>query len=186
MQILLSLAAAAPAGFNPYLAAILVGMGSRAGWIILTEPFGFLGSNLALGILVALLTLDIYMDKGAVLGSVNDTIGHVMRPVAGAIIFAGTNTVLTNDYLAVSLIIGAVAAGLVHLFKRASRKTWMLSSSGLVYPAISAGEDLITVVVVLLAMFAPVAALILLLFVLAGMSLLLAWVRRGKQQRAAR
>lgn len=174
LQILTSVGAAAPAGFNAYFALILVWVGSRAGWITLTSPFDFLASTPALFVLLFLLTVEIFIDKSPSLASANDAIGTVIRPVAGALIFASTNHVITDANIVVSLVLGAAAAWGVHYFKRTSRRVWNVSSSGIAGPFASVMEDFVAGIVVILAMLAPIAGIVLLILVLgASMALML-------------
>ncbi len=179
LQVLTSLCAAAPAGLNAYLALLLVGLGARAHWIALTPPFDFIQSAPALIALVILLTFEIFADKRPALDSANDAAGTVLRPVAGAIIFAATNSVLTSSNLVLSLLLGAAAAGLLHLYKKTTRPVWSVYTSGLANPIVSVLEDMLAGVVVVLAMLAPVAALVLLLLATVPSYLVLMRMRRA-------
>lgn len=182
-QVLMSFGVAAPAGFNAYLALLLVGLGGRLGWIELTPPYTFLQSGVALGVLVVLLTVEIVVDKVPALDSVNDIVGAVVRPAAGALLFAGTNQVITGDAPVLSWLLGAGAAGALHAFKATTRPVWTLSTGGLANPVVSVFEDLATGAIVLLAIFQPVLAILVLLIVLGLASALVARLRRMARER---
>jgi uncharacterized membrane protein len=62
-QILTSLGVAAPAGFNAYLALLLVGLGGRIGWIDLASPYDALQGTAALALMAVLLTVEVIADK---------------------------------------------------------------------------------------------------------------------------
>ncbi len=175
-QILTSLGAAAPAGFNAYLSLLLVGIGGRVGWVNLASPYDLLQSNTALGLLTVLLTIELVADKIPALDSVNDIVGTVVRPVAGAMLFAGTSGEM-NQLLA--LLLGGSAAGALHAFKAGTRPVWTLSTGGLANPVVSVFEDLVAGATVVLAMLVPFIGILVLLIVMGLVTWLLLRLRRG-------
>lgn len=179
LQLLTSLGVAAPAGFNAYLAMLLVGLGARADWVTLNPPYDFLQSNTALAVLAVLVTIEVVADKVPALDSLNDLVGTVVRPVSGALLFAGTNQIITDELPLLSLLAGGAAAGSLHAFKAGTRPVWTVSTGGLANPVVSVFEDLVAGTTVVLAMLAPILALIVLLIVLAVAGLLLYQLRRG-------
>lgn len=163
-QILASLAVSAPAGFNAYLALLLVGIGGRVGWISLAAPYDVLQTTAALGVLVVLVTVETVADKVPALDSVNDIVGTAVRPAAGAVLFAGTNHALTDSAPLASLVLGALGAASLHAFKATTRPVWTASTGGLANPVVSVFEDLIVGATVVTGMFSwPVALAILVL-----------------------
>ncbi|MEJ7654337.1 MAG: DUF4126 domain-containing protein [Chloroflexia bacterium] len=108
-QILMSFGIAAPAGFNAYLALLLVGLGDRFNWISLQSPYDVLQSTPVLVGLGVLLSVEVVADKIPALDSLNDIVGTLVRPASGAFLFAG-NTVLTDSSL--SFILGGLAGTL--------------------------------------------------------------------------
>ena len=185
-QILASLGVAAPAGFNAYLSLLLVGFGGRAGWIELASPYDTLQSPGALAVLVILLTVEVIADKIPALDSLNDVVGTLVRPAAGAVLFAGGNQVITEPMPWLSLLLGAGAAGGLHAFKAGTRPVWTLSTGGLANPVVSVFEDLMAGTTVILAMFVPVLAVLVLLVVLGLTVALLVRLRRSVRRSGGR
>ena len=183
LQLLTSLGVSAPAGFNAYLALLLVGFGGRVGWIHLAEPYSALQSIPVLIALLVLLTIEIVADKIPALDSVNDLVGTVVRPVSGAILFAASNHIITDPAPVVSLALGGLAAGGLHAFKAGTRPVWTASTAGLANPVVSVFEDLFVGTEVILGMLAPVLALIVLLLMLGLVGYLLLRLRRGVRRR---
>ena len=179
LQLLTGLGVSAPAGFNAYLALLLVGIGGRLGWVNLSSPYDVLQGNTALGVLVVLLTVEIVADKIPALDSVNDVVGAVVRPASGAVLFAGTNSVVTDELPLLSLLIGGAAAGGLHAFKAGARPVWTVSTGGLANPVVSVFEDLAAGATVVLSMLAPVVGVLVLLLVLGLASVLLVRLRRA-------
>lgn len=179
LQLLTSLGVAAPAGFNAYLAMLLVGLGARADWVTLNSPYDFLQSNTALAVLAILVTIEVVADKVPALDSLNDLVGAVVRPVSGALLFAGTNQIITDELPLLSLLAGGAAAGSLHAFKAGTRPVWTVSTGGLANPVVSVFEDLVAGTTVVLAMLAPILAVIVLLIVLAVTGVLLYQLKRG-------
>lgn len=184
-QLLTSLAVAAPAGFNAYLALLLVGLGSRFGWVQLVPPYDVLGNGWALGILLVLLTIEVVADKIPALDSLNDVIGTLVRPASGAVLFAGTNPQMTDTSPVLSLLIGGAAAGSFHALKAGSRPIWTASTGGLANPVVSVFEDLFVGATVVLAMLAPFIAISVILLTLLVLALALLKLR-GMVRRHAR
>lgn len=185
-QLLTSLGVSAPAGFNAYLALLLVGLGNRAGWVQLTSPYDILASTPALILLTVLLSVELVADKIPALDSVNDAVGTVVRPLSGAVLFAGTNQVLTGDMPWASLLLGGGAAGALHAFKAMTRPVWTVTTGGMANPVVSFIEDLIAGATVVTAFFAPAIALLFLLILLGLTSTLLLRLRRAVRGRTGR
>lgn len=182
-QVLTSLGVSAPAGFNAYLALLLVGLGGYFDWIDLTAPYDFLQKPVVLVGLTLLLTIEIVADKIPALDSLNDLIGTLVRPASGAILFAGSNHAITDPAPLASLVIGGLAAGGFHAFKAGTRPIWTVSTGGLANPAVSVFEDLLVVTSVILAMLAPVLAILFLILVMAVTTYYVLRLRRGGRRR---
>lgn len=185
LQLLTSLGVAAPAGFNAYLALLLVGLGARANWVTLNAPYDFLQNTTVLAILAVLLTVEIVADKVPAMDNINDLVGTVVRPVSGALLFAGTNQIITDELPLLSLLAGGAAAGGLHAFKAGTRPVWTVSTAGMANPVVSVFEDLVVGSTVILAMLAPVVAIVVLLIVLGLAGLFLSRLRSGLRARAS-
>ncbi len=183
-QILMSFGIAAPAGFNAYLALLLVGLGDRFNWISLQSPYDVLQSTPVLVGLGVLLSVEVVADKIPALDSLNDIVGTLVRPASGAFLFAAGNTVLTDSSPVLSFILGGVSAGTLHAFKAGTRPIWTATTGGLANPVVSVFEDLFVGTVVILGMLVPVVAVLVLLTVLAFAVLMVLRLRRGYSRRA--
>ncbi len=181
--LLTSLTVSAPAGFNAYLALLLVGFGDRVGWITLSAPYDALSSTPALVILVVMLTVEIVADKVPAVDSVNDLIGTVVRPASGAAIFAGTNQSLTETAPVAALLLGALGAGGLHAFKAGTRPIWTASTGGLANPVVSIFEDLFVGATVVLGMLAAPVGIAVLLITLILLVYGVIRLRRGVRRR---
>ncbi len=179
VPLLTSLGVSAPAGWNAYLALLLVGLGGRFGWVTLSSPYDVLQRPLALVILTVLLTIEVVIDKIPALDSVNDLVGTLVRPVAGAILFAATAPGDSARAEIAALLSGALAAGSFHTFKAGTRPVWTASTAGLANPVVSVFEDIAVGATVVLAMLVPVLAMLVLLAILALTVFILLRLRRG-------
>ena len=183
IQILTSLGISSPAGFNAYLALLLVGLGGKFGWITLNSPYDLLQSPGVLVGLAVLLTIEVVADKVPALDSLNDIVGTLVRPASGAILFAAGNEVITDPAPVVSYILGGLAAGGLHAFKAGTRPVWTATTGGLANPVVSVFEDLFVGAVVILGMLVPVLAVLVLVLLLGLASYLILRMRRGLRRR---
>ncbi|MBI4769989.1 MAG: DUF4126 domain-containing protein [Chloroflexi bacterium] len=80
----------ASAGLNAYLPLLIVALTARyTDWFQLSPPFDALKSPWAIGVLVVLLIVETVADKVPAVNHLNDLIQTVVRPTAGAVLFAG-------------------------------------------------------------------------------------------------
>lgn len=166
-EILQGLLLAAPAGLNAYLPLLLVAIGARLGWIQLAEPLTPLSSDIAIGVLAALLLVEVLVDKVPGADHVNDVIGTIVRPAAGVVLFAANGNGIVSLHPVLAIVIGIVAAGSVHAVKATARPVVNVSTAGIGAPVVSIVEDVLAFVVALLALLVPVIAALVLLVALA-------------------
>ncbi|MEE8391200.1 MAG: DUF4126 domain-containing protein, partial [Anaerolineae bacterium] len=184
-QAFLSLATAfglsTAAGLNAYIPLLVVALLARLTPLVtLNEPWDALSSWWVIGTLAVLLVVEILVDKVPVVDTVNDVIQTFIRPTAGAVLFASTtNTIGVHPVLAA--ICGVILAGGVHAVKAGGRPVVAAMTAGVGNPIISTIEDVISLVMSVLAIVAPylIAALVL----IAG-SLITWWYVRRRQRRA--
>jgi hypothetical protein len=131
---------------------------------------------------VVLLIVEIVADKIPAVDHVNDVIQTVVRPTAGAILFASNSNAISNVHPAVALVCGVLLAGSVHATKATIRPVVTVSTGGLGNPVVSTFEDILAAVVSILAILVPVLTFIALVvfFVLA-----FRWWRRRRATKAA-
>jgi hypothetical protein len=135
-----------------------------------------------IGVLVVLLIIELIADKVPVVDHANDVIQTVIRPAAGAILFAGTNNVISDIHPVFAMALGIVAAGGVHAGKATFRPVVTATTGGLGNPVVSVVEDIVAFVVSVMSILLPI--LTFLLMALSGV-LIWRWWRRRKQARQA-
>lgn len=194
MEILTATGLSSAAGLNAYIPLLIMGaLDKFTSWVNLPPAWNWLSSWWSLGILAVLLVVEVVADKIPALDSVNDIVHTFIRPASGGIVFAsgvGAQTVATNDpdsFFAdtsnwLPIVIGLVIALVVHLTKASARPIANVTTAGLATPFISAGEDTASLGISLLAVVAPIIALILVVIVIAFMAWAIVTVRRSLQR----
>ena len=183
-QILTAFGLSASAGLNAYIPLLLIALLARFTNVIsLTPPYDMLTNEWVIGALVVLLAIETLADKIPGVDHVNDFIQTLIRPTAGAILFAANTNVLRDVNPIVPLVAGLVIAGSVHATKATARPVVNVATLGVGAPVISTIEDVLALGTSLLAIFAPFAMLlVLLLFLFVAYKLYSS--RRARQQRS--
>ena len=159
------------AGINAYLPLLSVAISVR--WFhlfTLSKNFTFLTQDGFIIALVILTIVDIIADKIPFVDSIWDSIHTIVRPISGAIVAGATGENSTTLGLPVVLLLGATLAGMSHITKAVTRLSASVSAGGCLTLALSLIEDVVVIVAILLALFAPVimmtfSILFILLFV---------------------
>src|SRR5215813_5905938 len=118
--LLAALGLSSTAGLRAYLPLLALGIASDvkgangAPLIPLQQNFQFLGSPLAIGILLLLVLVEIGADKIPVLDHVNDAVHTLIRPASGALIMAGSQNSLSDASAVIAAIVGAGVALATH------------------------------------------------------------------------
>src|SRR5262245_43558314 len=86
----------ASAGLNAYLPLLIVSVCAKLNVFKLDASFDWLTSWWAIGVLVVLLIIETVADKVPAVDTVNNIINTIIRPVAGAILFAASANVITD------------------------------------------------------------------------------------------
>jgi Domain of unknown function (DUF4126) len=185
---LTGLGLSAAAGLNAYIPLLLVGLLSRfTGAITLPEPYRWIQSGWALGVMTLLLLAEVVLDKVAVVDHVNDLVQTLVRPTVGGVVFAATTAAEQADASSwmqrhqwLGFLLGVLVAGIVHVSKATARPLVNVSTVGVGTPVVSAAEDAASLGMSLVAVFLPVLVVVVLLLVaLAGFAL----VRRARRRR---
>jgi hypothetical protein len=146
------------------------------GWVDFGSPYDNLANPWVLATLCVLLIVEVFADKIPAVDSVNDVIQTVIRPAAGALLMAAS-TGVTDIPPWLGLVAGLLTAGAVHGTKAAIRPVINAGTAGVGAPVVSTGEDVISTVLALVAILAP----ILVLVILAGFGwLVIRWLRRRR------
>jgi uncharacterized membrane protein len=174
----------ASAGLNAYIPLLIVGVIAHyTNWITLTPPYDWLANAWVLIVISLLLIIEMVADKVPAVNHINDIIQTVIRPTAGAILFAASAHVLTNVHPVIAIICGLLVAGSVHVVKSAAiRPAVTATTGGTANVPVSIAEDVIASVVSILSIVVPyLVGVFLVLFVALIIWLLLRRARRKRQ-----
>ena len=180
--ILTSFGLSSSAGLNAYLPLLVVALLSRFTDLIrLNEPFDALESWWTIGVLIVLAAIEFLADKIPVVDTVNDVVQTLIRPIAGAILFAANANAIADIHPVLAMVCGLLIAGTVHVVKTTARPLVTAATAGAGNPVLSSAEDIVS---------AATAFLSVLLPALMGLVLLLAvaiigwWLWRLDRRRA--
>ncbi|MDX1414045.1 MAG: DUF4126 domain-containing protein [Candidatus Promineifilaceae bacterium] len=173
------------AGLNAYIPLLVVALASRFPiedpLLKLSSPYDLLSSWWVIGILVILLVIEMLVDKVPAVDSINDVIQTFVRPAAGAILFAGSTSVISDMNPILAIIAGVLVAGGVHATKTVARPAVTATTAGTGNWAVSIVEDITAFVMSLLAIILPLLAGLLVLAIV----MLIAWffIRRRRRKK---
>jgi hypothetical protein len=172
----------ASAGLNAYLPLLIVGLAGRfTPFIKLSEPYDALTSWWAIGTVAVLLLIEFFADKTPAVNHINDVIQTIIRPVAGAILFAASTSVITEMHPAIAIVLGLLVAGGVHVVKAAAvRPVVTATTGGAANPVVSIVEDIVATVLSILAVVLPILIGALVALFTAWLILML-WRRHTRQ-----
>jgi len=166
----------ASAGLNAYLPLLIVALMARFTDLIhLNAPFDTLTNGWVMGVLAVLLLIETLADKLPVVHTINDAIQTIVRPAAGAILFAASTNVVNGIHPVLALICGILVAGTIHVAKTTARPVLSATTGGVANPVVSTAEDVVSATVSVLSIVVPVLALAL---ILVGFFLILRTLRR--------
>lgn len=182
IDILSSFGLSAASGLNAYLPLLIVGLLGRYTDVIqLGEPWNALENGWVLLVLVVLLAVEMTADKIPAVDTVNDAIQTIVRPTAGAVLFAASNNVVTEISPALALTLGLLMAGSVHAAKATVRPAVTATTGGLGNPVVSVAEDVVAGGLTLVSLLMPVMAAVLMLVVIIVLARLFRGLLRRRQ-----
>lgn len=168
------------AGLNAYLPLLVVAVLARfTDLITLNSPWNTLESWWVIGLLTVLLVIEILADKIPAVDSANDVIQTFVRPIAGAVLFAASAGVIGEAHPILAMICGLLVAGGVHAAKATARPLVTATTAGTMNPVVSTAEDVLSLVVAVLAILAPILGFILFMLVVIW------FIRRWRRRRTA-
>lgn len=174
------------AGLNAYIPMLVLALLARfTGLVELGEPWLALTSWWIIGLLVVLLTLDVLADKIPAVDTVNDVIQTLVRPTAGAIVFASTTQNTINLHPVLAFACGVVLAGGVHLAKSGGRPVVTATTGGVGNPIVSTIEEVVATLVSLAAIIFPYLILAWFFLLILLIYLAVRWRRQRAEARAA-
>lgn len=148
----------ASAGLNAYIPLLTVGVIAHyTDWITLETPWDTLANPWVLIVIGVLLIIEMLADKIPAVNHINDIIQTVVRPAAGAIVFAASAQVITDVHPVLALICGLLVAGGVHVVKAgAVRPAVTATTGGTANVPVSILEDIIAIAMSILAIVLPI------------------------------
>ncbi len=158
MDIFSAFGLSASAGMNAYIPLLIVGLLARyTNTITLSAPWDTLTDPWVLLVLAVLLLIEIVADKIPAVNHFNDALQTIVRPVAGAVVFAASAHVITNVHPVIAMICGLFVAGTVHGVKSlAIRPAVTATTGGVANPIVSPAEDILATVLSIVAILIPV------------------------------
>jgi hypothetical protein len=172
------------AGLNAYIPLLIVALASRfpAGdpLLRLGEPYNLLSNWWIIGLLTLLLLIEITVDKIPAVDTVNDILQTVIRPTAGAILFAASANVITDLSPVIALAAGLLLAGGVHATKGIVRPAVTATTAGTGNWLVSLIEDILAVTMSVMAILLPILVFLFILFIILVVVFI---VRRRRRRR---
>src|SRR5512146_669939 len=146
LGILSAFGLSASAGLNAYIPLLVVALLAKFTTLIkLNEPWNSLTSWWIIGLLVVLSLVEFFADKVPAVNHANDIIQTIIRPAAGAILFAASAKVMTDVSPVLSIAAGILVAGSVHAVKAlAIRPAVTATTAGMGNVPVSIAEDLVS------------------------------------------
>jgi ABC-type Co2+ transport system permease subunit len=184
MDIFTAFGLSASAGLNAYIPLLVVALLSKfTNLINLSAPWDTLESWWVIGLLVILSGVEFFADKFPAVNHANDMVQTVIRPVAGAFLFAASAKIITDVHPVLAMIMGLLVAGTVHTVKSlAIRPAVTATTGGAGNVPVSIAEDIVSTMLSIIAAVIPI--LIGVLMVISG-ALVVWWIwRRINRERA--
>lgn len=173
LALLLGLGLSASTGLNTFLPLLLLAAAAKfeiAG-ITLGEKFEWLSSDVAIIVLIIACVVELVADKIPAVDHFLDTVGTFVRPVAGATAVASVLTDVDPMVAAlVGIMMGAPTSLGFHTLKAGTRVASSAATFGCANPLISIAEDLFSLILTVISIFAPVVVPIVL-----GLFILILW-----------
>lgn len=165
-HILTAFGLSSASGLNAYIPLLIVALTARfTDWIKLSPPFDVLTNGWVIGVLIVLLVIEMIVDKIPAADTLNDIFQTLIRPTAGAILFAASTSVI-NLHPVVAIILGLILAFSVHAVKATARPVVTATTGGLGNMFVSVAEDIVSVIMSLVAIVVPVLIVVFLAFII--------------------
>jgi len=176
------------AGWRVYLCVFAAGLAMRLGWLPLPEhldQLAIIQNPWVIGAAFAGLVLELLADKIAWVDSIWDAVHTAVRPLGGALLALAIIDPQDPAWQLVALLLGGGMALAGHSAKAGARATINMSPEPFSNIAVSTGEDVTTLGLLIAALANPVLAIIVFGLLLVGTILLLvAIVRLRRRARA--
>jgi hypothetical protein len=174
------------AGLSAWLPLFLSALLARLDVVELAAPFDDLTSTTWLVVLAALTAADFVGDKVPVVDHVLHLVGTVAAPVSGALLFVGQTGIETDLSTLAAVVLGGATAGSIHAERTVLRPASTATTGGAANPVLSLGEDIGSLVLVVLAFVLPLLALLLVAALIGAGAVAALRVRRSLRARRER
>lgn len=167
----------ASAGLNAYIPLLIVGVIAHyTDWIKLNPPFDLLANPWILILVSVLLIIEMLADKIPAVNHINDFVQTIIRPAAGAIVFAASAHAITDIHPLLALGCGILIGGSVHVVKSAAvRPALTATTGGTANVPVSIAEDLIATALSILSVVVPILVGV---FIILLVVLIVMWFRK--------
>jgi uncharacterized membrane protein len=197
LETLTGVGLATSAGLNAYIPLLMIGLlGRFTDLINLPSGWNWLENGWVLGIIAALLAVEVVADKIPLVDHANDIVQTVIRPTAGGLAFgaASSSETLTVSNPAqffssnqwVPILAGMAISFVVHGMKATARPLINASTVGLGAPVASTAEDIFSVVMSFVAILFPILIILFVIFLFWMFVLMRRRRKRKKAERLAR
>jgi hypothetical protein len=169
LAVLLGLGLSASTGLNTFLPLLMLSAAAKYGiaGITLNAKFAWLASDTAILILLIATLAEVIADKIPAVDHFLDGIGTFLRPAAGLLAMASVLTGLDPVTAAVvGLIIGSPISLGLHTLKAGTRAASSMTTFGCANPVLSIVEDVVSIGITLVAIFAPILVPLIVLAVI--------------------
>lgn len=182
LNVLSAFGLSASAGLNAYIPLLVVALLARfTNLIELSKPWDVLTSWWTIGVLIVLSLVEFFADKIPAVNHANDAVHSIIRPVAGAIVFAASTQVITEIHPVLAIILGLFISGSVNAVKSlVVRPAVTATTGGAANIPVSMAEDVVSAVTSVLSVLVPVLIGVFLVLV----AILILWYLLRRRQKA--
>lgn len=158
----------ASAGLNAYIPLLVTALLAKyTNLIQLQEPWDALTNWWVIGLLIVLSLVEFFLDKIPAINHINDLVQSVVRPTAGAIVFAASTNIITDIHPVLALALGLLISGSVNLVKTAAvRPAVSATTAGVGNIPVSFVEDATSTGVSILSIVLPVLVAVIFVFLI--------------------
>lgn len=154
---------AAATGFRVFLPLCALSWMIRFDVIAVSDSFEWLANDAALIALSTAVVLEFIGDKFPAVDSALDSLGTILKPIAGAIVLTASLSEWNPVYATIiGIAAGGAAAEGIHLLKSSGRVVANMATLGIAAPVISLFEDVFTIFLIVAAVLFPLIALAIL------------------------
>ncbi len=180
IDILAAFGLSSSAGLNAYLPVLITGLLARyTSLLTLAEPWNALEEPWVLLVIAVFLLVEVAADKIPIIDTFNDITQSLIRPAAGAVLFAASGNAISDLNTGLALVLGLLVAGGVSTAKTVARPVITATTAGTGNALVSAGEDTVAAVVAVTAIVIPVVSAAFAILVIA----VLVWFITRRRQK---